>query len=196
MKTIAWFILFFSAVSLLSAQSSLPPALQNAIPSNYDIVSGQYVNYDFVTAVNIHVSLPGDNACDNGLEQPVNIEIEIMEMKNNDVVQMQEEQIPFVQLLPTRESIQPEINQEGLIGYGETQLIDIDAGRMAYYTYTIQCIMSQHESFEGVHLIALQGSHARKLSVVIDGPISDNKAVEIAKSLINTFSAINLSVTE
>lgn len=196
MKTLFLFAVTFLTALFTTAQNNLPENLNNAIPSNYDITLGQYVKSDFVVSVSISLTLPGENACDEGLEQPVIINIEVLEMNDNYIVQMQEEQIPFVSILPTKESLRNENDENGLIVYDQPEVVDVDGGRLVYCAYTVSCIMSENESCQGVEIIAMQGSYARRVSLELGGAISPDKAISISKNLLATFSTVNLSETE
>lgn len=192
MKKIVLFALIVLPAVFSLAQNNLPDNIKNAIPSNYTVVDDQYYNSGIIASATINLKIEGDNACDKGLEDSVSVEIIIQEMRDNYVVQMQEEQVPFSDALPTKESLRFESDENGFLVYDEPQVIDVDGGRLVYCKYTVKCIMSENESFEGVHIIALQGSYARQVSVELGGPISSDKGIRIVKSLLGTFSTINL----
>jgi len=196
MKTILLSVAILLSISILQAQNNLPPELQNAIPANYTVEYGLYYDGGITSGAQIELNFPGDNACDSGLEDSVNISIEILIISDSYTVQMQEENFPFASLLPTIESLQPEEYESGLVTHSETELIDIDGGRIAYYVSTFKCIMSENESFDRVSLLGLSGSHACAISIMINGPIDKDKAISMAKNLVSGFRAVNLSSPE
>lgn len=177
------FCLFLSC-SLL-AQYELPPEVVNAIPQKYTITSQAYVDGGVLVKANISLEIPNKYACsDNNIEQcSINIEVISREGDKNSVAYL-EKMSPFKSTLPNASNYKPSKNPyDDSEKFSDSNDVDVEGGRAAYYVQTIFCMMTQYDEYEMVFLKSLQGNWSKSFKTEISGAIPAEEAILIVNEL-------------
>ncbi len=196
MKTIFYFFTMILVLSFVQTKSQnqeeplitseLPKTLKNVIPNKYKIMNESYGKVFPIVNIDFRMEIPSKYGCSNNkdLWNTTSVTVGILIIEDANMVKMQEDMMPFVNYLPTKDSHKPQVDlRDELIKYAETTIVELSGGRGAYYTYTRKCIQDDKDEIFGISLTSMFGSQAVKIGVGVNGNIDATEAVAILKEL-------------
>jgi len=204
MKNLFYFFTMILVMSFVQSKSQnqaepvitneLPKTLKNVIPNKYKIMNESYGKVFPIINIDFRMEIPSKYGCSNNkdLWNTTSVTVGILIIEDANMVKMQEDMMPFVNYLPTKDSHKPQVDlRDELIKYTTTNIIELSGGRGAYYSWTQKCIQDDKNETYGISLISMFGSQAVKISVGIIGDIDATEATAILKEWHGILSKFN-----